>query len=180
MRWFGTREGSHEGAQTVSASVDVERFHHFSAMDVVSLPSRKLFQMYRCRPIKCTPRRINHKKNFTHQKQKAPFKLACDFGLRPWVEALEGLIMTEDEKMFPLNHDAMFRIANIMEEIYAVPLTDVLQELGYGTSSQFITSVIKQLTQYLPCLVISSKSKHVVVDLNELSVQDDGKTFSQL
>jgi hypothetical protein len=108
-------------------------------------------------------------------------RLSCKLGYgESWVNAID-LIISSDKDMYPLDALQLLSAATLIEDTNAIPLKALLAEVGLlEISSQDLLAARLQLTEYLPCLIVSKSGRHVVVNLHELAIEADGNTFANI
>lgn len=96
-----------------------------------------------------------------------------------WVEAMDTLIQGDD-CTGPLSAEEVLRCAVAIEETNAMSLGELLlcAETTVTTSSAFLENQITvQFLSYLPVMSVKQGKTTVLVNLHELCLESDGKTF---
>ena len=123
---------------------------------------------------------LNCQYRLKHSKEKVPYKITCGIGFVSWNDAYDGILMT-DKELYPLDLAELYQVADMIENVSAAPLKELLYEVNpLLVSSQPILGAIRQICDFLPCIIVSDGQKHVVADLWQIAMEPSGSTFKDL
>ena len=147
-----------------------KRHNMLQAIVLMNSLAESMSETYRKLRIRNAQLRQKYTKSDDKQVQ-----LNCILGFsKTWIESIDYLCLTDDD-MYPLTVYQLINAASIIEDTNALPLKALLSEVGLiEVSSQELLGARKQIIKYLPTLIISQNSRHVVVNLYEVVLEPQG------